>query len=119
MLFILLPVVAALVIVPLLVWRLSGGPKPLLTSEILANGLPGEGEILNIRSLGNILDVRPMVRFGLRVTAGPDEEPFELEVVQSLPRSMVGVFRPGDRVQVRLTPDHTRGAIVWGYENPG
>jgi hypothetical protein len=117
--FILLPIVAAAVIVPLLVRWMSKGPRPILTSELLAHGTPAEGKILNIRSLGNVLDFRPMVRFRLEVTVHAGEEPFELEVVQSLPRSMVGVFRTGDMVQVRLSPDRSAGAIEWGYEAPG
>lgn len=117
-LFLLVPIVAAAVIVPLLVRSLSKGPKPLLTSEILANGSPAEANIVSVRSLGNIFDVRPMVRFRLQVTAGGGGEPFDLEVVQALPRSMVGVFRPGDTVRLRLSPDRSAGAIEWGYEAP-
>jgi hypothetical protein len=117
-LFVLLPIVAAAVIVPLMVRWLSRGPTPMRTSELLAHGTPAEGTILGIRSLGNILDVKPMVRFELQVTADAGEEPFDLAVVQALPRSMVGVFRPGDIVRLRLSPDRSRGAIEWGYEAP-
>jgi hypothetical protein len=113
-LFILLPIALAAVLVPIMVWRSSRGPRPILTSEILANGVPGEAEILSVRPLGSILDMRPMVRFVLRVTDRADGGPFELEVVQSLPRAVIGTFRPGDRVEVRLTPDHAAGAVVWG-----
>lgn len=116
-LFVVVPVVAAAVIVPLMVWWMSKGPKPVLTSELLAHGVPAQGEILRVRSLGNVLDVRPMVRFTLRVTMDGGE-PFEMEVVQALPRSMVGVFRPGDLVRLRLAPDRSAGAIEWGYEPP-
>ncbi len=112
--FILLPIVVAGVLVPIMVWRTSRGPRPILTSEILASGVPAEAEILSVRPLGSILDLRPMVRFVLRVVDGADGGPFELEVVQSLPRAALGTFRPGDRVEVRLTPDHTAGAVVWG-----
>jgi hypothetical protein len=115
-LFIVLPVAVAAVIVPLMVRRLSKGPRPILTSELLASGTPAEGKILNIRSLGNILDVRPMIRFDVEATVEADEEPFELQVFQAFPRSMVGVFKPGDIVRLRLSPDRTTGAIEWGYE---
>lgn len=113
-LFVLLPIALAAVLVPLMVWRSSRGPRPILTSEILATGLPGEAEILSVRPLGSFLEVHPMVRFVLRVVDGADSGPFELEVVQSLPRVVVGTFRPGDRVEVRFTPDHAAGAVVWG-----
>jgi hypothetical protein len=117
-LFVLLPVVLAVVVILFVSWRTSGDPKPVLTSEILAHGLPGEGEILSVKALGGILDIRPMVRFVLRVTALPDEDPFDLEVIQSLPRGVISEFRRGDVVEVRLTPDRSRGAVVWGVQPP-
>jgi hypothetical protein len=117
-LFVLLPIVVAAIMVPLMVWRLSKGPRPILTSELLAHGTPADGKILSVRSLGNVLDPRPMVRFKLEVTVEPSEETFELEVVQSFPRSLVHLFRPGDLVRLRLSPDRSAGAIEWGYEVP-
>jgi hypothetical protein len=115
--FVLLPIVAGLVIVPLLVRWLSKGPRPVLTSELLASGTPAEGRILSTRTLGNVLDIRPMVRFDLEATV-EGAEPFELQIVQSFPRSTAGVFRPGDIVRLRLSPDRSAGAIEWGYETP-
>lgn len=118
LLFLVLPFVVAGVLVPFMVWRSSRGPRPILTSEILASGIRGEAEILSVRTLGSILEVRPMVRFELRVTPGPDEQPFQLQVVQSLPRSVISEFRSGDVVEVRFTPDHAAGAVVWGVQPP-
>jgi hypothetical protein len=114
-LFVVLPFVVAAVVVPLAVWRLSRGPKPVLTSDILAYGDPAEAEVISVRNVGGLFDPRPMVRFQLRVTPS-GEAPFELEVVQSLPRAVIGRFRPGETVEVRLTPDRSAGAIVWGRE---
>jgi hypothetical protein len=118
-LFVVLPFVLAAVIVPLVSWRWSSLPKPVLTSEILTHGQPAQGEIVSVRNLGNILDLRPMVRFVLHVRVAPDEEAFDLEIVQSLPRAVIGDFRAGDRVDVRLTPDRTRGAVVWAGDPNG
>lgn len=117
-LFILLPLVLAGVLVPTMVWWLSRGPRPTLTSELLSEGTPAEGTILSIRSLGTVLDARPMVRFRLRVDGRTPAGPEELEVVQAVPRTMLGVFRPGDVVRVRLSADRSAGAIEWGYEAP-
>lgn len=117
-LFVLLPIVVAAILVPVMVRLLSRGPTPMLTSEILAHGDPAEGTVVSAKSLGNLFDVRPMIRIDLQVTTGPTDEPFPLQVVQSFPRSMVGVFRSGDVVKVRLSPDRTAGAIEWGYEAP-
>ncbi len=113
-LFILLPIAAGAVIVPIVSWRISSsGPPPIRTSEILANGIPVTAQIVAVKTLGSIIEVRPMVRFVLRVQASPDGEPFELEVVQSLPRSVIGAFRSGDMVHARLSADLSAGAVVW------
>ena len=117
-LFVVLPIVAAAILVPAMVWLFSRGPRPMLTSEILATGTPARGDILRIRTLGNVLDVRPMVEFTLRVSEVPGVDPFDLTVVQSIPRTMLGLFRNGDQVRVRLSPDRSAGAIEWGYETP-
>jgi hypothetical protein len=114
LIFVVLPIVVAAVLVPFLVWRKSRGPRPVLTSEILATGERGEAEIVSVRTVGNILDPRPMVRFQLKVKASPAEPSFDLEVVQSLPRYVIGDFRSGDVVEVRFTPDRAAGAVVWG-----
>jgi hypothetical protein len=123
-LFVVLPFAVAALVIPIVAWSHRGDPKPVRTSEILATGVRARAEILTVRSLGSILDLRPMVRFGLRVTAvdlpsavptGEDPgEPFDLEVVQSVPRSLVGVYQPGDTVEVRLTADRSAGAVVLG-----
>ena len=112
LLFVVLPFAVAAVVIPFVAWRHSGDPKPVLTSDILAHGIPARAEILSVRQLGTIIDLRPMVRFMLRVTVGADA-PFELEVIQSLPRYAVRDFRPGDHVEVRVTADHSAGAVVW------
>ena len=111
LLFVVLPFVLAAIVVPLVAWSHSGKPRPVLTSEILAHGDPGQAEIVSVRNMGNLFDPRPMVRFALKVTA--DSEPFDLEVVQSFPRDVIRSFHAGDVVQVRLTPDRTAGAVVW------
>jgi hypothetical protein len=118
LLFFVLPFLVAGVVIALVAWRSSGGPAPVRTSAILAGGQPAEAEVLALKPLGTILDMRPMVRFSLRVNPGPNEEPFELVVVQSLPRAAAREIRPGDVVEVRLTADHSAGAVVWGGPPP-
>jgi hypothetical protein len=114
---VLLPFAVAAVIVPFVAWRSRNWPKPVLTSEILATGEWATGEILAVKVLGTIVDLRPMVRLNLNVSASGDAAPFELEVVQSFPRSVIYGLRAGERVEMRLTPDHSAGAVVWdpGY----
>ena len=129
-LFVLLPVAAGVVIVPLVSWRIKSSSPPVRTSEILANGIPVTARIVTVKTLGSILEVRPMVRFVVRVSppgegfagdrgglmgasGGAGDESFDLEIVQSLPRSVIGGFRSGNIVQAKLTADFSAGAIVW------
>ena len=118
LLFVVLPFLVAGVVIAFVSWRWSGRPAPIRTSAILADGYPADAEVLAVRQLGNILDTRPMVRFSLRVNPGADEEPFELEVVQSLPRDAFRQIRPGQVVEVRLTADRSAGAVVLGGPPP-
>jgi hypothetical protein len=52
-----------------------------------------------------------MVRLDLRVTTGGGPA-FDLQVTQSLPRPFARRLRVGDRVEVRVLPDHTAAAVV-------
>jgi hypothetical protein len=117
-LFVVLPFVLAAIVVPLVAWRSSNGPRPVLTSDILAHGLPGSAEITAVKTLGSVLELRPMVRFNLLVRGDGAGPPFDLEVFQALPRGVIGRFRPGAVVEIRLTPDHSAGAVVWGEGPP-
>jgi hypothetical protein len=117
-LFVLLPFALAAVIFPLVAWRSKKQPKPVLISDILAHGRPGQARIVAVRSLGTVVDVRPMVRFTLEAKAAGEHELFDLEVIQSLPRSLVRDYKPGDIVDVRFTDDRTAGAIVLGTARP-
>lgn len=67
-LFVVLPFVVAGGVIAFVSWRSGQQPAPLRTSEILRTGEPGRGEVLAVRNLGTILEVRPMVRIDLRVT---------------------------------------------------
>jgi len=113
-----LPFLVAGVVIAFVAWRSKGKPAPVRTSTILAEGQPAEAEVLSVRPLGSILDMRPMVRFMLRVRPGGDA-PFDLEVIQSMPRGAVRDFQAGDVIEVRLTPDHSAGAVVWGWPPAG
>jgi len=117
LLFVVLPFVVAGAVIAFINWRSSSAPAPVRTSTILATGDTAEGEVLAIKSFGGLLDTRPMVRLDLRVsTAG--ERAFDLQVTQSLPRPFARALRVGDRVEVRVLPDHTAAAVVPAPEGP-
>ncbi|HEY3811520.1 MAG TPA: hypothetical protein VGL49_08800 [Acidimicrobiales bacterium] len=107
-----LPFVVAGPVIAFVSWRSSGTPPPVRTSTILAEGDPAEGEVLSVKLLGTFLDMRPMVRFSLRVHVD-GESAFDLEVVQSLPRGVARDYHTGDLVELRLTHDRSAGAVVW------
>ncbi len=113
-----LPFLVAGAVIAFVAWRSKGKPAPIRTSTILAEGQPAEAEVLSVKPLGSFLEVRPMVRFLLRVRSGGDE-PFDLEVIQSLPRSAMREFHTGDVIEVRLTADRSAGAVVWGWPTAG
>jgi len=111
LLFVVLPFAVAGGVIGFVSWRSKDDPPPVRTSDILATGDPGEAEVLTVKAMGGFLDARPMVRMGLRVQAG-GATPFDLEVTQSIPRSSLRDIRPGVRVEVRVTPDRSRAAVV-------
>jgi len=116
-LFVVLPFAVAAGVLWWISWRSGRGPAPVRTSEVLATGDPARADVLSIRSMGGLLDARPMVRFGLRIDT-PDGADLELEVTQSVPRSVLREVQIGDRVEVRLTPDRSHAAIVLGGATP-
>lgn len=113
-LFVLLPFVLAALVIPFVAWRHRDDPQPVRTSDILATGMSRRAEIVSVRPLGTIVDLKPMVRFVLRVDDPEGDPPFDLEVVQSVPRSLIGAYRPGDSVEVKVTSDRCAGAVVFG-----
>ncbi len=110
-LFVLLPIVVGGIVMALISWRAPRVPAGTRTSELLAHGEPGQAEVVAMRALGGFLDMRPMVRIQLHVHPERGED-FDLTVVQAVPRRQLDDVRPGADVVVRLTPDHSAGAVV-------
>lgn len=112
-LFVVAPFGVAAAVIWFVSWRSGKGPAPIRTSDVLRDGEPAPAEVLTLRNLGTILDVRPMVRLGLRIS--PSEgAPFDLEVTQTVSRGGLRQIRVGDRVEVRYLPDRSSAALVTG-----
>jgi len=114
-LFVLLPLVLA----PLVIWfvarRSPELPVEYRISHLLEHGEPAHGELLEWKNKGPfLLDSTPMVEYRLRVTDAGD--PFELRITQSTPRRFVNRLQPGMSFDLRLSSDHTAGAIVLPLE---
>jgi len=116
-LFVVLPFVVAAGVIWFVSWRSKGDAPPVRTSTILADGDPGDAEVLAIRAFGGMLDTRPMVRLDLRISTG-GRPPFDLQVTQSLPRPFARALRIGDRVEVRVLPDGSGAAVIPGAPEP-
>jgi hypothetical protein len=115
LLFIVLPIVAAPLIVALVSWHGQTVPAGLRTSDLLRDGEPAEAELLGWKNRGLFLDRTPMVAFRLAVQppGAPGADPIELAVTQSTPRPLLSGLSAGMTIEVRLSPDRTAAAIVW------
>jgi hypothetical protein len=115
LLFVVLPFVVGGIVMGLVSWRSNSVAPAHRTSDLLEHGEPGRAEVLDLRTLGSFVDVRPMVAFRLSVRpglAGEETDTFELVVTQSIPRRLAAALQPGMVLEVRLSADHTAGAIV-------
>lgn len=111
LLFVVLPFAVAGLVLGFVSWRTSGDPAPPRTSDILRTGDAADAEILVVRNMGQILDVKPMVRVRLRVTPA-SAEPFEIEVTQSFARDEMRALQVGRTVPVRVLADRSAAAIA-------
>ena len=115
LLFVVLPFVVGGIVMGLVSWRSKDVEPAHRISALLEHGDPGQAEVIELRRLGTFLDVRPMVAFRLAVRAGlpgEDVDSFELVVTQSVPRRVAAALEPGMVFEVRLSSDHTHGALV-------
>ncbi len=115
LLFFVLPVAVGGIVMTLVSRRGPQVPAENRTSALLALGELAEGQVLDLRRLGSPLDLRPMVAFRLEVHPIATSEPFpsfELVVTQAVPRHLAARLRPGLSLSVRLSRDHSAGAVV-------
>jgi hypothetical protein len=111
LLFIVLPIVVAPIVIAIVARRSPVLPPGMRISELLEHGEPGDAELLEWENKGPFLfDSRPMVAFHLSVRC--DDEQFELDLTQSVPRQFVAGLSKGMMLDVRVSPDRTAGAIV-------
>lgn len=86
-LFVVVPVVAAVAVIAFEQWRSPTVPAGYLTSELLRDGTPATATLLDWQTRGqSFLDQRPMVTFRVAVH---DDEPAELTITQSVPRGVL------------------------------
>jgi hypothetical protein len=114
LLFVVLPIVLAPIVVAFVAWRAPAPPPGTRTSELLSDGEAATAELVGWRDKGAFLELRPMVAFEL-IVAG--EAPFELTVVQSVPRRLLSRLERGMTLDVRLSPDRAAGAIVFDRDS--
>jgi hypothetical protein len=111
LLFVVLPLIVAPIVIAIVVRRAPTVPPGHLISELLENGEPAEAELIAWKNKGPfLLDGRPMVAFNLSVRS--EDEAYQLVIVQSVPRPLIGRLVKGMTLDIRVSPDHTAGAIV-------
>ena len=115
LLFVVVPVFVAVAVVALVQWRSPDVPAEHLTSELLRDGTPANGTLVEWHITGqSFLDRRPMVDFRVAVR---EDEP-ELSITQSVPRDVLRHMKPGMPVEVRLSKDGLAGAVVFEGDGP-
>ena len=111
LLFVVVPVVVAVGVVALVQWRSPDVPAEHLTSELLRDGTPAKGTLVEWHITGqSFLDRRPMVDFRVALR---EDEAAELSITQSVPRDVLHRIKPGMPVEVRLSKDGVAGAVVF------
>lgn len=113
LLFVVLPFVVAALVIGFVLWRSPDVQPGTRTSELLADGLPGSGTLVAVRSHASaFLDRRPMASLALEVTPADGGPTFELIATQSVPRPILRALKPGIVLDVRYSPDRSAGAVI-------
>ncbi len=113
-LFIIIPIVIAIVVI-FLVMRMTRG----LSAGSVKNGVMAQATILRTWDTGTTINDNPVVGFALNVT--PSTEPaFQVEMKQIVSRIQIGAFLPGATVQVMYDSiDHKKVKIQSVLGTPG
>jgi hypothetical protein len=113
-LFIIIPIVIAVIVIFFVV-RMTRG----LSAGSIKNGVTAQGTILRTWDTGTTINDNPVVGFALNVT--PATEPaFQVEMKQIISRIQIGAFLPGSTVQVVYDPaDHKKVKIQSVLGMPG
>ncbi len=113
-LFIIIPIVIAVVVIFFVV-RMTRG----LSAGSIKDGVAAQGTILRTWDTGTTINDNPVVGFALNVT--PSTEPaFQVEMKQLVSRIQIGAFLPGATVQVMYDPnDHKKVKIQSVLGMPG
>ena len=116
LLFVVVPVVAAVAVVALVQWRSPAVPAGHRTSELLRDGIRTTATLLDWHTPGqSFLDRRPMVSFRVAVH---DAAAAELTITQSVPRGVLHRMKPGMPLDVSLSKDGLAGAVVFQRDEP-
>ncbi|GAC1528318.1 MAG: hypothetical protein NVS3B12_00100 [Acidimicrobiales bacterium] len=111
LLFVVAPFLVAGLVVGVMAWTSRKDEPPVRTSTVLRTGRQVWAEVIRARTLGSVLDVRPMVEVTVRIS---DEETGtrEVTITQAMPRGAVRTLRPGEQVELRVLAEHSAAAIV-------
>lgn len=112
-LFVILPVLLAVVVFLYVERHSEPYPAEHRTSNILREGTPSEATLLDWRlPPQSLLDRHPMVTFDVEVAGAP------MQIIQSVPRTVLRSLEKGMTVDIRLSSDAAVGAIVFTASMP-
>ncbi|GAC1587704.1 MAG: hypothetical protein NVS3B21_02850 [Acidimicrobiales bacterium] len=111
LLFVVAPFLVAALVLGVIAWTTRNDDVPVRTSTVLQTGRQEWAEIIRMRTLGSVLDLRPIVEVVVRI-ADEQDGPHDMIVTQAIPRRAVRTLRPGDRVELRVLAEYSAAAIV-------
>ncbi len=115
-LFVILPVLLAVVVAWFVERRSAPFPAEHRTSHLLREGTPAEATLIDWRLPPQpFLDRHPMVTFDVEVAGDP---PAAMQITQSVRRPVLRSLEKGMTVDIRLSPDRAAAAIVFGSPMP-
>ncbi|GAC1544262.1 MAG: hypothetical protein NVS3B12_32950 [Acidimicrobiales bacterium] len=111
LLFVVAPFLVAGLVIGVIAWTTRKDELPVRTSTVLRTGRQVWAEVIRVRNLGSVLDVRPMVEVTVRIADEPTGNQ-EVMVTQAMPRRAVRRLRPGAQVELRVLAEPLAAAIV-------
>jgi hypothetical protein len=79
-------------------------PEQEKTAALISAGIVGHARIDAVTDTGVMVNDNPTVQFDLTVTR-PGRDPYSASLTQVVSRLVMGDFRPGATVPVRISPD--------------
>jgi hypothetical protein len=81
------------------------------TAALMADGIPGQARVDQLRDTGMRINENPRVQLQLTVTV-PGCDPYAVTLTQIVSRISLGQFQPGAVIAVRVSPADRRVLLI-------